>query len=74
MLPTQSEGPGTFAQFDLHRVPSPSYVVDQEKIRSNLQLLRDIGDRSGAKILIALKAFSMVSQSQCGWSSSKNSY
>jgi len=59
MLPTQSEGPGTFAQFDLHRVPSPSYVVDQEKIRSNLQILRDIGDRSGAKILIALKAFSM---------------
>ncbi|MEL0120884.1 MAG: carboxynorspermidine decarboxylase, partial [Opitutae bacterium] len=59
MLPTQSEGPGTFAQFDLSRVSSPSYVVDSEKIRSNLEILRDIGDRSGAKILIALKAFSM---------------
>ena len=59
MLPTQSEGPGTFALFDLHRVPTPSYVVDQEKIRSNLEILRDIAGRSGAKILLALKAFSM---------------
>ena len=59
MLPTQSGGPGTFAQFDLNRVSSPSYVVDSERIRSNLEILRDIGDRSGAKILIALKAFSM---------------
>ncbi len=61
MLPTQSGGPGAFAQFDLSRVPTPCYVIDQEKIRFNLQLLRDIGDRSGAKVLLALKAFSMWS-------------
>ena len=61
MLPTQSGGPGAFAQFDLKRVPTPCYVVDEEKIRSNLRILRDIGERSGARILIALKAFSMWS-------------
>ena len=61
MLPTQSGGPGAFAQFNLNRVPTPCYVLDQEKIRSNLQILRDIGDRSGASVLLALKAFSMWS-------------
>ena len=61
MLPTQSGGPGAFAQFDLNRVPAPCFVVDEEKIRSNLQILRDIGDRSGARVLLALKAFSMWS-------------
>ena len=59
MLPTQSGGPGAFARLDLTRVRTPSYVVDEEKIRSNLEILWEIGDRSGAKVLLALKAFSM---------------
>jgi carboxynorspermidine decarboxylase len=59
MLPTQSGGPGTFARLDLTRVQTPCYVVDEEKIRSNLLILREIGDRSGARVLLALKAFSM---------------
>ena len=63
MLPTQSGGPGAFDQFDLNRVPTPCYVVDEEKIRSNLEVLRDIADRSGARLLLALKAFSMWSLS-----------
>ena len=61
MLPTQSGGPGAFVDFDLSRVPTPCYVVDEQKIRANLAVLRDIGDRSGTKILLALKAFSMWS-------------
>ena len=61
MLPTQSGGAGTFAHFDLSRVPTPCYVVDEEKIRTNLEILRDIGRCSGAKVLLALKAFSMWS-------------
>jgi len=63
MLPTQSSGPGAFARFDLSRVPSPCYVVDECKIRTNLEILRDIGTRSGSKVLLALKAFSMWSLS-----------
>jgi carboxynorspermidine decarboxylase len=41
--------------------PSPSYVVDLGKLRHNLAILDDVQKRSGAKILLALKAFSMWS-------------
>ncbi len=59
MLPTQSAGPGTFSNFDLRRVPSPCFVVDEIKVMKNLRVLREIGDRTGARMLLALKAFSM---------------
>lgn len=45
--------------FDLSRVPSPCYVVDQAAIEANLQVLAHVQKQSGAKILLALKAFSM---------------
>lgn len=59
MLPTQSQETGAFRQFDLGRVPSPCFVVDAAKVRSNLRLLRSIRERTGTKVLSALKAFSM---------------
>lgn len=45
--------------FDLSRVPSPCYVVDAAAIERNLQILGRVQEESGAKILLALKAFSM---------------
>jgi len=45
--------------FDLYRVPSPCYVVDAAAIERNLQILGRVQEESGAKILLALKAFSM---------------
>lgn len=60
-METRAGDPGAFARFDLTRVPSPTFVVDAAKVRANLRVLRDIGDRSGAKVLAALKAFSMWS-------------
>lgn len=60
-METKAGDPGAFAQFDLGRVPSPAFVVDAAKVRANLRVLRDIGDRSGARVLAALKAFSMWS-------------
>lgn len=60
-METRAGDPGAFAQFDLHRVPSPAFVVDAAKVRANLAVLRHIGDASGAKVLAALKAFSMWS-------------
>ncbi len=60
-METKAGDPGAFARFDLSRVPSPAFVVDAAKIRANLSILRHIGDASGAKILAALKAFSMWS-------------
>lgn len=60
-METRAGDPGAFAHFDLNRVPSPAFVVDAAKIRANLSVLRDIGDASGARVLAALKAFSMWS-------------
>lgn len=60
-METRAGDPGAFARFDLTRVPSPAFVVDAAKVRANLAVLRTIGDRSGAKVLAALKAFSMWS-------------
>ncbi len=41
--------------------PSPAYVVDLGRLRHNLAILDEVQKRSGAKILLALKAFSMWS-------------
>ena len=41
--------------------PSPSFVVDLGRLRHNLAILDEVQKRSGAKILMALKAFSMWS-------------
>ena len=60
-MQTQAAGPGAFANFDLGRVPSPCFVVDEVAVRRNLAMLKDVGDRGGAQVLLALKAFSMWS-------------
>lgn len=58
-METRAGDPGAFARFDLNRVDTPSFVVDAAALRRNLSILADIGERSGAKILSAMKAFSM---------------
>ena len=60
-METRASGPGTFAGFDLSSVPSPCFVVDEVAIRRNLTVLKDVADRSGARVPVALKAFSMWS-------------
>lgn len=49
----------TFEHFDTSRVPSPCFVVDEHAFEQNLKILADVQARSGAKVLAALKAFSM---------------
>ena len=61
LMETKAGDPGAFARFDLNRVPTPAFVVDEVAIRRNLSILADVRDRSGAKILCAMKAFSMWS-------------
>ncbi len=39
-------------------LPTPCYVVDEKKLRQNLEILREIEEKSGAHILLAQKAFS----------------
>ena len=60
-METKAAGPGAFARFDLNRVPSPCFVVDEVAVRRNLAMLKDVGDRGGVQVLLALKAFSMWS-------------
>jgi carboxynorspermidine decarboxylase len=43
----------------LELAPSPSYVVDLGRLRHNLAILGRVQQRSGAKILLALKAFAL---------------
>ena len=59
MMPTQSAGAGRFADFDLTRVPSPCFVVDEVALAHNLAILQALGTAANANILLALKAFSM---------------
>ena len=58
-MDTKAGDPGAFRNFDLNRVPTPAFVVDEIAIRHNLAILADVKTRSGAKILCAMKAFSM---------------
>ena len=51
----------TFLDFDPSTVPSPCFVVDEVAIEKNLEILANVQQASGAKILMALKAFSMFS-------------
>ena len=60
-METKAGDPGAFSGFDLSRVPTPAFVVDEVAIRRNLEILADIKARSGVKVLAALKAFSMWS-------------
>mgnify|MGYP003380631205 CR=1 FL=1 len=48
-----------FNKLDLRRLPTPCFVVDEVAIERNLRILRQVADASGAKVLSALKAFSM---------------
>jgi len=58
-MDTKAGDPGAFAHFDLSRVDTPAFVIDAAKIRANLEMLGEVKQHSGAKILSALKAFSM---------------
>lgn len=39
--------------------PSPAFVLDEAKLLENLMLLREVQERAGVSIILALKAFSM---------------
>lgn len=48
-----------FSKLDLSSLPSPCFVVDEVAVERNLAILKQVADASGAKVLAALKAFSM---------------
>ena len=46
-------------KIDLAAFPTPYFVVDEARLRHNLEILKRVCDRTGCKILLAQKAFSM---------------
>ena len=48
-----------FRRFDPFRVPTPCFVVDEVGVEANLRVLERVQRESGAKVLLALKAFSL---------------
>ncbi len=46
---------------DFKALPTPCYVVDERLLVKNLEILKSVADRTGCRILLAQKAFSMFS-------------
>lgn len=48
-----------FADVDFSKVKTPAYIVGEEKLENNLKILNKVEKGTGAKILMAIKSFSM---------------
>ncbi|RYL92321.1 carboxynorspermidine decarboxylase [Sporolactobacillus sp. THM7-4] len=46
---------------DFNLAPSPSYIVDERLLIRNLEILKSVQERTGCRILLAQKAYSMFS-------------
>lgn len=44
---------------DQSKIPSPCYIVNTELLEKNLKVLKQVQDKSGCKIILALKGFAM---------------
>lgn len=44
---------------DLSKIPSSCYVMEEELLRRNLQLIQSVKERAGVNIILAFKAFAM---------------
>jgi len=53
-----------FRKVDLAQVPSPCHVLHRGLLEQNLRILRSVMDRSGAKVLLALKGFAQFSEAK----------
>ena len=42
----------------MDQLPTPCYVIDEKKLKENLQILKEVREEAGCKILLAQKAFS----------------
>ena len=37
----------------------PYYLIEEERLRRNLAIIRDVSDRTGTEIILAFKAFAL---------------
>lgn len=47
---------------NIKQVPTPAYVVDEGALEKNLQILKEVKEQAGCKILLAQKCFSMFAE------------
>jgi len=52
---------GDFVGIDLTEVPTPCYILDEAAFDRNLEILGSVQERTGCKILLALKGFAAFS-------------
>lgn len=45
--------------YQTQEIPSPCYVVEEELLHKNMQLIKSVSERSGAEIIMAFKAFAI---------------
>lgn len=50
-----------FPKFNIGQVRTPSFVIDEGLLEKNLKILKNVKQATGAKILLALKAYSTFS-------------
>ena len=61
-IPALSEDSlAALASIPVQETPSPSYVVHLDQLEKNCQLLQNVAECSGAKVLLALKGFACFS-------------
>ncbi len=45
--------------YDINDLPSPCWLLEENKLHKNMEILHNIKDKSGAKILLALKGYAL---------------
>ena len=48
-----------YIDIDITNLPTPAFVVDERLLKRNLNILKGVKERTGCKILLAQKGFSM---------------
>lgn len=44
---------------EINKIPSPCFVMEEELLRKNLELIKSVKDRAGINIILAFKAFAL---------------
>ncbi len=44
---------------DFKQIPSPCYVLQEDLLRKNLEVIKSVNDRAGVEIILAFKSFAM---------------
>ena len=43
---------------DYSKIPSPCFVIEEDRFRKNLEIIRHVSEESGAEVILAFKGFS----------------